>query len=56
MVQKNRWHPCLLPDNYMRKLKQDLAEASAIAESATRLEPDPDDAPPAGDENQEYGT
>ncbi len=29
-----------MPDNYLRKLKQDLAEADAIANSATRLEPD----------------
>jgi hypothetical protein len=27
MLDKNRWHPCLLPDNYQRKLRQDLAEA-----------------------------
>ena len=31
MRQTNRWHPCLLPDNYRRKLKQDLAEADDAA-------------------------
>ena len=40
MPDKNRWHPCLLPDNYRRKLKQDLAEVDTVAESSTRLEPD----------------
>ena len=40
MPQKNRWHPCLLPENYQRKLRQDLAESDAIADAATRLEPD----------------
>jgi hypothetical protein len=35
----NRWHPCLLPDNYQRKLKQDLAE-SDDAVSNTRLQPE----------------
>jgi hypothetical protein len=32
MPQKNRWHPCLLPDNYQRKLKQDLAETDDAVE------------------------
>jgi hypothetical protein len=32
--QKNRWHPCLLPDSHQRKLKQDLAESDAIADSS----------------------
>ena len=35
----NRWHPVMLPDNYIRKMKQDLAEAEAIVESKTRYEP-----------------
>jgi hypothetical protein len=39
MRQNNRWHPCLLPDDYHRKLKQDLAEAAdAIVD--THLEPE----------------
>jgi len=37
----------MLPDNYLRKMKQDLAEADAMVESKTRYEPDlsppPDD-------------
>jgi hypothetical protein len=44
----------MLPDDYLRKMKQDLAEADQLADSATHLEPDPeqsaesqrDDAPP----------
>jgi len=40
MVQPNRWHPCMLPDNYLRKLKEDLSESDAAADSATRLEPE----------------
>jgi hypothetical protein len=35
---RNRWHPCLLPDNYQRKLRQDLAEADSAAD--TRRDPD----------------
>jgi len=38
MPDKNRWHPCLLPDNYRRKLRQDLAEATA--DSGSRIVPD----------------
>jgi hypothetical protein len=40
MRQTNRWHPCLLPDNYQRRLRQDLAEADAVADSATRRKPE----------------
>jgi hypothetical protein len=40
MRQTNHGHPCLLPDNYHRKLRQDLAEADAAADSAARLEPE----------------
>jgi len=36
----------LLPDDYLRKLKQDLAEADAAADSPTRLAPDMDEPPP----------
>jgi hypothetical protein len=42
MPKTNRWHPCLLPDNYLRKMKQDLADADKFADSATHLEPDPE--------------
>jgi hypothetical protein len=41
----NRWHPVLLPDNYPRKMKQDLAEADAMVESKTRREGVLDDRP-----------
>ena len=37
----------MLPDDYTRKLKQDLAEA--MVESQTRYEPDPDFSPPPFD-------
>jgi hypothetical protein len=30
----------MLPDDYLRKLKQDLAESDAAADSSTRPEPD----------------
>jgi hypothetical protein len=42
MVQPNRWHPVMLPDDYLRRLKQDLAESDEHAVCATRLEPDPE--------------
>jgi hypothetical protein len=32
----------MLPDDYLRKMKQDLAEVGAQAESKTRYEPDPE--------------
>jgi hypothetical protein len=38
----NRWHPVMLPDDYIRKMKQDLSEVEAQVESKTRYEPDPD--------------
>ncbi len=40
--EDNRWHPCLLPDDYFPKLRRYLAEADAQVESRTRLVPDPD--------------
>jgi hypothetical protein len=52
MAQKNRWHPVMLPDDYVRKMKQDLAEAEAMVESKTRYEPDPDFSPPPDDDDQ----
>ena len=45
MAQKNRWHPVMLPDDYLRKLKQDLSEVEAQVESKTRLERVLDDRP-----------
>ena len=30
----NHWHPVMLPDDYLRKMRQDLAEADAAADSA----------------------
>jgi len=50
MAQKNRWHPCLLPDDYLRKLRQDLAEADEVADSSTCYESDPDVPPPSAEE------
>jgi hypothetical protein len=32
----------MLPDGYLRKLKQDLAEDEKATNSSTRYEPDPD--------------
>jgi hypothetical protein len=46
MARKNRWHPVVLPDDYIRKMKQDLSEVEAQVESKTRCEPDPDFSPP----------
>jgi len=45
MLDKSRWRACLLPDNCQRKLRQDLAEADVAADSATRLEPEPEEKP-----------
>jgi hypothetical protein len=39
MRQNNRWHPCLLPDNYLRKVRQSLSE-SDDAVLDTHLEPE----------------
>ena len=41
MPKTNRWHPVMLPDDYLRKMRQDLAEADKAVES-THLEPDPE--------------
>jgi hypothetical protein len=41
----------MLPDNYIRKMKQELAEVEAQVESKTRYEPDPDLPPPPDDES-----
>ena len=45
----NRWHPVMLPDDYIRKMKQDLAEADAMVESKTRYESDTGFSPPDDD-------
>ena len=37
----NRWHPVMLPDDCIRKMKQDLSEVEAQVESKTRHEPGP---------------
>ena len=42
MAQKNRWHPVMLPDDYIRKMKQGLSEVEAQVEAETRYEPDPE--------------
>jgi hypothetical protein len=46
----NRWHPCLLPDNYLTKLRQDLSEVEAQVEAETHYEPVLDDPPSSDDE------
>jgi len=40
----------MLPDDYIRKMKQDLSEVEAQVESKTRYEPDPDSSPPPDDD------
>ena len=42
MAQKNRWHAVMLPDDYLRKLKQDQSESDVVAESESRYVPAPD--------------
>jgi len=44
------WSACFLPDDHIRKMKQDLAEVEAQVESKTRYEPDPDFSPPPSDD------
>jgi hypothetical protein len=50
MAQNSRWHPLMLPDDYLRKLRQQLAEVEAQVESETHYEPDPELSPPPSDE------
>ena len=38
------------PDDYLRKMKQDLSEVEAQVESKTRYVPDPDFSPPPDDD------
>jgi hypothetical protein len=40
----------MLPDDYLRKMKQDPAETDAQVESKTRYEPDSDFSPPPDDD------
>jgi hypothetical protein len=62
MAEKNCWHPVMLPDGYIRKMKQDLAEVEAQIESKTRRERvlddrpafDFDQSPPGDDPLAEY--
>ena len=42
-TKPNRWHPCLLPDDYLRKLRQDVAEADAMVKSKTLYVSDADE-------------
>jgi hypothetical protein len=39
----------MLPDDYLRKLKQDLGKVEAQVESKTHYEPDPNFSPPPAD-------
>ena len=40
MSRPNRWHPCFLPEDYQRKVRQMKKESdSAIARSDSSLEP-----------------
>jgi hypothetical protein len=50
MDKTNRRHPVMLPDDYLRKMKRDLAEVEAQVESKTRYEPVLDDLPPSDDD------
>jgi hypothetical protein len=52
MAQTNRWQPVMLPDDYLRKMEQDLSEVEAQVESKTRYEPDPDFSPPPPADDQ----
>ena len=48
-LKPNRWRPVMLPDDYLRKMKQGLEEVEAEVEAETRYEPDPDFSPPPDD-------
>jgi hypothetical protein len=49
-AKPNRWHPVMLPDDYIRKMKQALGEVEAKVEAETHYEPDPDFSPPPDDD------
>jgi len=40
----------MLPDDYIRKMKQELSELEAQVEAKTRYEPDPDFSPQPDDD------
>lgn len=44
-ARPDRWHPVMLPDDYIRKMKQGLEEVEAKFEAETRYEPNPDFSP-----------
>jgi hypothetical protein len=52
MPKTNRWHPVMLPDDYLRKMKQDLSEVEAQVEAETRYESEIDSPPPPDDDGQ----
>jgi hypothetical protein len=41
----------MLPDDHIRKMKQDPSEVEAQVEAETRYEPDPDVPPPSDDDS-----
>ena len=43
MAQTNRWHPVMLPDDYLRKMKRALEEVEAEVEAKSRRLPVLDD-------------
>jgi hypothetical protein len=45
MDKTNRWHPVMLPDDYLRRMKQDIGEVEAQVEAKTRRERVLDDRP-----------
>jgi hypothetical protein len=45
LAQTNRWHPVMLPDDYIRKMRQALGEVEAKVEAETRRERVLDDRP-----------
>jgi len=44
MAQRNRWHPVMLPADYLRKLKRGLSAAETCREPALDDPPRSDDA------------
>jgi hypothetical protein len=50
MAKTNRWHPVMLPDDYLRMMKQAQCEVEAQIEAKTRYEPDPDLSPSPDDD------
>ncbi|MCX6843949.1 MAG: hypothetical protein NTX53_16930 [candidate division WOR-3 bacterium] len=54
MPKTSRWHRVMLPDDYLRKMKQDLgeveAQVEAQVEAETRYSPVLDDPPPPDDD------